>query len=231
MGRISSRGILGVFFILISILLIIISLVSNGWYTMEYKGNYGWFGVSIYEIVAEENHGLTEAKTLTTISEEEPSKSEDIELRDEEGKVAKLTLILLLVSIFLIFSCFVLGILGSIRKIPGFISAIVGFVAVLSICAPLIYYPLAYPDAVREDTRNMEDDRFEGLPGDISEEVQDGLFASGKIGGAYFLTCIGGAVLLVASCLFLGVKKRRYESPIKNNKDWLPDYPYPDVEW
>ena len=196
MVKVSVFGIIGICMAVVSIILVLIAMLSNGWYNVRYSESYA--GVS-WEV--EMDLGLTEAET--TITSYGQSESESNDLEDEAEDVGSLTQIFLIISLVIILAFVVVGLIASLRIIPGLIASIVGFVAAACLIFVVIYYPIAFPDACEE--------------AGASDKFVDGL----SLNWAYFLTLGVIVFLLIASVLLLGVRRplkyslalpsRRYE--------------------
>jgi len=141
MGKVSTYGIIGTCIAAASIVLILIAMFSNGWYTVTY--------VNEYDNKIEFDFGLTEVE-MTYSNPLGLSSSETVDLNNEPEDVGSMTNIFLIISLVLILAYIVLGIIGSLRIISGFIASIVGFAAAGCLIFIVIYYPIAFPDACEE---------------------------------------------------------------------------------
>jgi len=205
--HISSRGMLGALFIGNAIFILFFAIFTNVWYSMGVEGQYGTFFISS-PFKTEVDHGLNDVMVKIDMGSDEDDKvSKTIELKDEKKDVALLTLISLIINLVLMFTFLVLGIICGLRLINGKIPAITGFIIAGCLLFPLIYYPIAYPNAIQKDSPEENDEMF----GDLQVDFQDELLDSGKLGLSYFFACISLVILLISSFLFWGIEKRKYE--------------------
>ena len=156
MVQVSVRGIIGACIPAVSIILIFIAMFSNGWYSVEYDGDIDELGIT--ECEYEAKFGLTEYESHEEgISNGIPyTSSKNSFLKDEREDVGMLTLVFLIISLILIFAFVAAGILAGLHLIPGWIAMLIGFVAIVCLIFPLIYYPIAQPDAVEKVSEDIE---------------------------------------------------------------------------
>ena len=132
MVKVNVRGIIGACIPAVSIIIIFITMFSNGWYTYDEEGR-------------EYNIGLTEMES----SYGGHSESDDLDSDTED--VGSLTQVFLIIGLILIFGFVSVGIVAALRLIPSWIPMIVGFVAAACLIFVIIYYPAAIPGALEDD--------------------------------------------------------------------------------
>ena len=179
MGKVSTYGIIGTCLAAASIVLILIAMFSNGWYTVTY--------VNEYDEKIEFDFGLTEVE-MTYSNPLGGSSSETVDLDNEPEDVGSLTNIFLIISLVLILAYIVLGIIGSLRIISGFIASIVGFAAAGCLLFVVIYFPVAFPDAFEE-------------AGSVDEFID-----AMSLGWAYYLVMGAIVPLVIGAIMLLGVR-------------------------
>ena len=218
MVQVSVRGIIGACIPAISIILIFIAMFSNGWYSMEGDGEMDMYGYT-FNYKLEGNYGLREvdADIEVTGMGDEYSESGHEDLEDEEKTVGTVTLVFLIISLVLIFAFVTVGIVAGLHLIPGWIPMLIGFVAIVCLIFPVIYYPIAQPDAVEEGSEEAEDM--------FSEEDLQELFDSGTFGWSYYLTIGALVVLLPGPFMFIGIKKVK-KRPSRDDRPPATGYPY-----
>jgi len=179
MGKVSTYGIIGTCIAAVSIILILIAMFSNGWYTATYESDF--------DEKVEFDFGLTEVDIIYT-NPLGVSSSDTEDMENEPEDVGFLTNIFLIISLALILAYITLGLIGSLRKISGFIASIVGFTAAGCLIFVAIYYPIAFPDACEE--------------AGLTDQFIDAL----SINWAYFLVLSAILPLIVGSIILLGVR-------------------------
>ena len=232
MARISKRGLFGVCMAAIPIILIFIAIFSHGWYTLAYDDTIVMEDIVItpyetmdyFELDIEmyANMGLSDVKngidTETTLRDssmgdntESFSDSSTGSHGDACENVSTVTLILLIISLILIFSFIVTGIMASLHYLSGRIPKIVGFVAIFFLIFSVSYYPVFYPRALEKDfEEEIGDSFFFVLPDEMEKEFSayfDNLVDSGEIGWSYYLTIYALVILLPTPFMFKGIKK------------------------
>ena len=127
-----------------------------------------------------------------------------IDLEGKKKDVGRITVVLLIINLAIMFILLMVGLLSSLRLVEGKVPSTVCIIAVFLLLITLIYYPIAYQHAVQKNSFGEAYDVFDNYPNEIMDELID----SGKLGPSYFLVCISLVVLIVATFLFRGVIKR-----------------------
>ena len=207
MVKVNVRGIIGACIPAISIILIFIAMFSNGWYTGEYEESETYYG-EVYRYKIDLAAGLTEGEATYSSDGESETETEDLEGDMED--VGTLTLVFLIISLIIIFGYIAVGIVASFRLIPGFVPLIVGLVAAACLIFIVIYYPIAFPNACKD----------EGMPDELLDELSPGW--------AYFLTIGALVFLLPGPFMFIGIKrvKRRRSQEYGPPPMGYPSEPY-----
>jgi len=214
--NVSSRGILGTFLVGISIFLIFLAIFTNTWYSFGVVEGDNWR----FPDKAEENHDLDEM--VIEIDKYYSDDEEIVRTNVLEGKknnVGRNTLILLIINLVLMFVFLVIGVLSSFRLMKGKITSIAGMMVISLLLITLIYYPVAYPRAVRKDQFRETYDLYDDYP----DEFRDELLDSGKLGTSYFLVCISLVMLVIATVLFRSIPQREMN---RNNIPREPESAY-----
>lgn len=210
--KVSSRGILGTFFIGISIFLIFLAIFTNTWYSFGVVEGDNWE----FPDRAEENHDMDEM--VIEIDKgwgEDRVTTKTYELEGKKNDVGRNTLILLILDLVLMFVFLVIGVFSSLRLMRGRMTSIAGMMVISLLLISLIYYPVAYPRAARKDHFRESWDLYDEYP----DEFRDELMESGKLGSSYFFVCISLVVLGIATFIFRGVTKR------ETNRNKIPGEP------
>jgi len=209
--NVSSRGILGTFLVGISIFLIFLAIFTNTWYSFGVVEGDNWE----FPDKADENHDLDE---MVIEIDKYYSDDEEIvrtnELQGKKNNVGRNTLILLIINLVLMFVFLVIGVFSSLRLIDGKKTSMAGMMVASLLLITLIYYPIAYPRAVRDDHFRETWDLYDEYPDEFRDELMD----SGKLGSSYFFVCISLVVLGIATFIFRGIPKRktkRNDIPVK----------------
>ena len=248
MVQVNVRGIVGASIPVVSIIIIFITMFSNSWYTIDYNGEGRLEDVEmdsgneidemIIHMDVEATGGLseweTDAKMKSTLNDptlpggkvsDEKRISETEDFEGDEKKVGTITLIFLIISLVLIFGFMVVGILGGLGIIPGYIPMIIGFIAIAVLLFAIIYYPIAFPPACEKETKKSLKEE------DWSEENQkewgrivDELLDTAEFGWCYYLTIGALVVLLPGPLMFIGIKKAKKRS---SRDDRPPAMGYP----
>lgn len=196
-------------------ILLIISMVSTNWYVCEAGGEESSSLLPV-EYKIEVASGLTGAETTVMVSAMGISMEESMknDLDPNMETVGTITLFIIIGAFVLLAGFLVtslLFLLGTIRKIAP---VILGFATVLVIALALIYFPLAFPDAMEQDFEDemgssSDLDAFEEL---IAGNMMDDLIDSGHVGWTYFLV-VGAAVLMLIPPVLILIPGNGKKSP------------------
>ena len=193
MVKVNVRRIIGACIPIITIIIIFITMFSNSWYTADYNEeikmedvDFG-DGVEVDEVLitmeGEGKQGLKEmeAKGEAVFSYKDPTLpggeiyeeqhiSETHDLKGDEEDIGNLMLIFLIVTLVLIFGFMVVGILAGLGIIHGYIPMIIGFLAIVTLLLPIIYYPIVEPEADKKESIRSFEEENEDAPEEIKEE-------------------------------------------------------------
>jgi len=154
MGRVKVRGIIAGAMGVIAGILLIVCLVSFGWYYWSFESTdsdeSGEAGLDC---------GLSEARLYLKGDGESMETEEEYEGDMETGDVFDFVKIFVIVAMILGFIFGALAILAGVRLLPGWIPLVVGMITALLVITGPVYMIFALPDAAEEDFK-MEDNDY-----------------------------------------------------------------------
>ena len=212
MGRIKGRGISAGVMGVIAGILLIVSLVSIGWYYVSGEGSYQGEREE-----GGQEFGLSEGERYYEVSGDREEDELDYDKgRDENSEIVDVfdfVYIFVLIGMILAFIFAVLAFLAGARLIPGWISLLVGIIAAITVIIGPVYMIFALPDAFDEENKSSEEDgpwdSFWGS--DFESEMGITVESSWGPSWCWYVACGMGLMLFAAAGMCGGIERKKHK--------------------
>ena len=212
---------------IIGLILLLIAILSNGWYggngTEELKVQTGYSSTSYVDVTLDVNCGLQESKTtysapgyvFPTVNIE----YDEIDHYEDTNRDGDVTSILSWIGFALGIGFVVLAILSGFQLIGWSIPLLLGLIAGISIIFGTFFFATYFPkDLEREDKEYLKEQK--ALLEEVTDETDEiDIHDKLHLCWAWYLSLIGGVMLIGGSLGVIGIKR-------KEREPWHQEYQY-----